>query len=330
MFGQSRRGVREFLDVARHPIKLPAKVVQLPAAGSEREVDVVLSSALLALSAAGGRLTTDESPVLRDEREGVERMSSNQDDRPDHGTTRVGTAADQSDGGPADAVLTVPDGDEPVAPGEDPDVGATASLPDGAGDPDAGATVTRRRDAGDLVVRAGAAFQSYREGTPGAIDELVRLVSPLLWHTARQCGLTGAESEDVVQQTFMLLVRHKDSISDPLAVVRWMTVSLRRMAWREKAAGSKRSGEEPTDQDLPRSPSAEHSALLTDQQRRLWALVSELPERCRRLLAVIAFAPKPDYARIATDLGIPIGSIGPTRGRCLAKLRARLDKGEWS
>lgn len=188
----------------------------------------------------------------------------------------------------------------------------------------------RRRDAGDLVVRAGAAFQSYREGTPGAIDELVRLVSPLLWHTARQCGLTGAESEDVVQQTFMLLVRHKDTISDPLAVVRWMTVSLRRMAWREKAAGNKRTGEEPTDQDLPGSPSAEQAALLTDQQRRLWALVSELPERCRRLLAVIAFAPKPDYARIAGDLGIPIGSIGPTRGRCLAKLRARLDKGEWS
>ncbi|TKV62103.1 sigma-70 family RNA polymerase sigma factor [Nakamurella flava] len=214
--------------------------------------------------------------------------------------------------------------------GSAPGTVETPSPPEPVVQDDAAAGQTRRRDAGDLVVRAGAAFQSYREGTPGAIDELVRLVSPLLWHTARQCGLTGAESEDVVQQTFMLLVRHKDSISDPLAVVRWMTVSLRRMAWREKAAGAKRTGEEPTDQDLPRSPSAEHAALLTDQQRRLWALVSELPERCRRLLAVIAFAPKPDYARIATDLGIPIGSIGPTRGRCLAKLRARLDKGEWS
>lgn len=188
----------------------------------------------------------------------------------------------------------------------------------------------RRRDVGDLVVRAGTAFEEYRNGVPGAIDTLVRLVSPMLWHTARQCGLSAAEAEDVVQQTFMSLVRSKDTISDPLAVVRWLTVSLRRLAWRERANSAKRSGEEPTDDDLPRAPSAEHAAVLTDQQRRLWALVSEMSERCRRLLAVIAFAPRPDYATIAVDLGIPVGSIGPTRGRCLAKLRARLDGGDWT
>lgn len=292
----------------------------------------MLSSAPTVPPAAGGPPTTGDSPVLRDEREGAERMSNIQDDAADHGRTCVDTAPAVEDDGATSGVLAAPATvDTAVPAGIDPTVAAGPPGDPGASvHDDPSAAPARRRDAGDLVVRAGAAFQSYREGTPGAIDELVRLTSPLLWHTARQCGLTGAESEDVVQQTFMLLVRHKDSISDPLAVVRWMTVSLRRMAWREKAAGSKRSGEEPTDQDLPRSPSAEHSALLTDQQRRLWALVSELPERCRRLLAVIAFAPKPDYARIATDLGIPIGSIGPTRGRCLAKLRARLDKGEWS
>lgn len=188
----------------------------------------------------------------------------------------------------------------------------------------------RRADVGDLVVRAGTAFEEYRQGVPGAIDTLVRLVSPLLWHTARQCGLSSAEAEDVVQQTFLSLVRSKDTISDPLAVVRWLTVSLRRLAWRERANSAKRTGEEPTDDDLPRAPSAEHAAVLSDQQRRLWALVSEMSERCRRLLAVIAFAPRPDYATIAVDLGIPVGSIGPTRGRCLAKLRARLDGGDWT
>jgi RNA polymerase sigma factor (sigma-70 family) len=126
------------------------------------------------------------------------------------------------------------------------------------------------------------------------------------------------------------LVRSKDSVSDPLAVVRWLTVSLRRLAWRERANSAKRSNEEPTDDDLPRAPSAEHTAVLSDQQRRLWEMVAELSERCRRLLAVIAFAPRPDYAAIAVDLGIPVGSIGPTRGRCLAKLRARLDGGDWT
>jgi len=232
----------------------------------------------------------------------------------DQGTTVAGTVAASS---AADPVLPtssiVPADAVPSQPV--PQSGVTVNEP---AVPDQ--TRRRRQDVGDLVVRAGTAFDEYRQGVPGAIDTLVRLVSPLLWHTARQCGLTAAESEDVVQQTFMSLVRSKDSVSDPLAVVRWLTVSLRRLAWRERANSAKRSNEEPTDDDLPRAPSAEHTAVLTDQQRRLWEMVAELSERCRRLLAVIAFAPRPDYAAIAVDLGIPVGSIGPTRGRCLAKL----------
>lgn len=219
---------------------------------------------------------------------------------------------------------------EPM-PAADPDRAVAHSGADTADPvPAETAALRRRQDVGDLVVRAGTAFEEYRQGVPGAIDTLVRLVSPLLWHTARQCGLTAAEAEDVVQQTFLSLVRSKDSVSDPLAVVRWLTVSLRRLAWRERANSAKRSNEEPTDDDLPRAPSAEQTAVLTDQQQRLWALVGELPERCRKLLAVIAFAPRPDYAAIAVDLGIPVGSIGPTRGRCLAKLRSRLDGGDWT
>ncbi len=242
----------------------------------------------------------------------------------DQGTTVTGSVAASSTAGTAlptsSIVPAVAVPSQPV-----PQSGVTVIEP---AVPDQ--TRRRRQDVGDLVVRAGTAFDEYRQGVPGAIDTLVRLVSPLLWHTARQCGLTAAESEDVVQQTFMSLVRSKDSVSDPLAVVRWLTVSLRRLAWRERSNSAKRSNEEPTDDDLPRAPSAEHTAVLTDQQRRLWEKVGELNERCRRLLAVIAFAPRPDYAAIAVDLGIPVGSIGPTRGRCLAKLRAQLDGGDWT
>lgn len=186
------------------------------------------------------------------------------------------------------------------------------------------------RDLGDLVTQAALAFQDYRLGVAGGIDRLVKLVSPLLWHTARQCGLSTAEAEDSVQQTFLALVRRGDSISDPLAVVRWLTVTLRRQAWRDRAIVAQRSGKEPTDEDLPSAESAEHTAVLTDEQRRLWNHVSALPERCRRLLAVIAFSPRPDYAAIAKDMGMPVGSIGPTRGRCLDKLRTRLEGEEWS
>lgn len=195
--------------------------------------------------------------------------------------------------------------------------------------PAQGGAAKRPRDLGDLVVQAAAAFDDYRAGVDGGIDRLVRLVSPLLWHTARQCGLSTAEAEDAVQQTFLTLVRRGESIADPMAVVRWLTVTLRRQAWRDRAVVAKGTGREPTDDDLPSAASAEQAALLTDEQRRLWVHVSALPERCRRLLAVIAFSPRPDYAAIAADLGMPVGSIGPTRGRCLEKLRGRLQGEEW-
>lgn len=68
----------------------------------------------------------------------------------------------------------------------------------------------------------------------------------------------------------------------------------------------------------------EDAVLRTDEQRVLWRHVNELSERCRALLRVIAFAATPDYASVAATLGMPVGSIGPTRGRCLAKLRTAL------
>lgn len=181
-----------------------------------------------------------------------------------------------------------------------------------------------RATVGDMVDQAAEAFAQYRRGVPGAIDRLVRLVTPLLWHTARNCGLNAVEAEDAVQHAFLTLVRRADSIEDPRAVIRWLTVTLRRQAWRDRAAASAATGTEPVDADLPAAPSAEALAMLSEDKRRLWEHVQALPPRCRRLLAVIAFAPRPDYVALAADLGMPVGSIGPTRGRCLAKLRARL------
>ena len=68
----------------------------------------------------------------------------------------------------------------------------------------------------------------------------------------------------------------------------------------------------------------EEVALRSDGDSRLWQHIARLPERCQALLRVIAFADRPDYASVAESLGMPIGSIGPTRGRCLAKLREQL------
>jgi len=86
----------------------------------------------------------------------------------------------------------------------------------------------------------------------------------------------------------------------------------------------------PEDVETTRAAESDGSAPVADQVAGLesddvlWRHVAELPERCRALLRVVAFAAKPDYAQIARALGMPVGSIGPTRGRCLAKLRLAL------
>jgi DNA-directed RNA polymerase specialized sigma24 family protein len=66
--------------------------------------------------------------------------------------------------------------------------------------------------------------------------------------------------------------------------------------------------------------------VLGDEQRQLWSCLARLPERCQRLLRIVAAEQRPDYTRIAADLQMPVGSIGPTRGRCLDKLRAELTR----
>lgn len=175
--------------------------------------------------------------------------------------------------------------------------------------------------------RAADLFGAWREGDGRAMDELVRLLSPVLWHVVRAYGLERTLAEDVVQTTWLRLVRGHGSIADPRAVSAWLTTTARREAWKAAKANGRIDTTEADDLDtlLPEQASAEDHATLGDENRRLWLAVRRLTERCQRLLRVIAFDDRPDYARLATDLGMPVGSIGPTRSRCLAKLRDLLD-----
>jgi RNA polymerase sigma factor (sigma-70 family) len=178
--------------------------------------------------------------------------------------------------------------------------------------------------------RAAQLFGQWRGGDARAMDDLVRLMSPVLWHVVRAYGLDRALAEDVVQTTWLTLVRRHDSILEPLAVSGWLTTCARREAWR---VGKLQRRADPTEAEflephLPAQESAEDSAVVIDESHTLWTAVSTLNERCQRLLRVVAFEERPDYARLAKDLSMPIGSIGPTRQRCLAKLRAVLESGQ--
>ncbi len=194
----------------------------------------------------------------------------------------------------------------------------------GVGHADAPATVWSR---------ATADFDRWLSGDSAALDELVATMTPVLWQVARSYRLSQEQAEDVVQNTWLSFVRKHSSILDTAAVGAWLTLTTRREAWRV----AKRSARDvPVEDDalesrVPTQRSAESVVVEGDRNSRIWAAVEGLPERCRRLLRVVAFDHRPDYAGLAEELEMPIGSIGPTRGRCLGKLRdALLDEGEVS
>ena len=203
--------------------------------------------------------------------------------------------------------------DDVPAPG-----GMSAAESDGVSEP------TRWERAADLFAR-------WREGDSRAMDQLVRLMTPVLWQVVRAYGLDHALAQDVVQTTWLTLVRRHETIVEPRAISGWLTTSARREAWR---VGKLQRRADPTEAEalephLPMHESAEHTAAQSDEARRLWAAVARLNDRCQRLLRVVAFEERPDYARIAQDLAMPVGSIGPTRQRCLGKLRVLVEGDGW-
>lgn len=184
-----------------------------------------------------------------------------------------------------------------------------------------------------LVTRAAHAFAEFRGGDRTAFDRLVAVVTPLMWRAARGAGLDHVSAEDVLQTVWMNLLHNADAVRDPQTIVKWLLTSARREAWRI----SRRSREDAmrsaavfgVDNEevmtLPHGDAGPDDVVFRDErQRRLWEHVERLPVRCRQLIAVVAFADRPDYAHLASALGMPVGSIGPTRGRCLAKLRDQL------
>jgi RNA polymerase sigma factor (sigma-70 family) len=188
-------------------------------------------------------------------------------------------------------------------------------------------TRSRRTPAASLVAdRAAERFRAYRAGDPRALDQMVESLTPLLWHIVRAYGLDTATAEDVVQNTWLTLVRKADTVAEPQAVLRWLTVTARRDAWRAARASSRA---DLTDDiavlDVRETRSTpEDDVVRAADERALWLAVGKLNERCQRLLRIIAFHDRPDYAALSQELGMPMGSIGPTRGRCLEKVRAEL------
>ena len=180
-------------------------------------------------------------------------------------------------------------------------------------------------DAGpdSLAARAGRAFAAYRDGDPHRMDELVDLLTPILWHTARGQGLESALAQDVVQTAWLRLVEGARADQRPAGR---HGLAHRHRPTRELAGGQARRPDLRPGRGRRRRPRPRpgDEAVLSERQRVLWGHFRALTPKCQALLRVIAFADRPDYAAVSEALGMPVGSIGPTRGRCLAKLREAL------
>lgn len=162
-------------------------------------------------------------------------------------------------------------------------------------------------------------------GDRQAWDAIVDKYANLVWWIARGYRLDDATAADVVQTVWLQLVQHGRSIRDPERLGAWLATTARREAERRYTA-SRRQVPIPELQDQPenRTVGPEEHALDSEITAAALAAFQQLGANCQRLLALMCQVPPQSYSDISASLGIPLGSIGPTRQRCLTTLRAEL------
>ncbi|MDX1511832.1 MAG: sigma-70 family RNA polymerase sigma factor [Nitriliruptorales bacterium] len=173
----------------------------------------------------------------------------------------------------------------------------------------------------DLVARAQA-------GEQDAWDAIVAAYEGLVWSVVRSFRLSDAEAHDITQTTWLRLVENLGSIREPNAIGGWLATTARR----ECIAAYKRSGRSiPTDPatlDEPDETVEAPGAGVFQQERAkvVWEALHQLGDKCFQLLRILLADPPPTYIDVSAALEMPIGSIGPTRQRCLENLRALLER----
>ncbi len=168
-----------------------------------------------------------------------------------------------------------------------------------------------------------ALLSAATEGDQAAWDALVQRYTGLLWSIARGFRLSTTDAADTVQLTWLKLVEHLGTIVDPERLPAWLATTMRRECLqliRRRVREPKLDDWSVTDVVDP-GPPVEHELLEAERDRALFRALATLSERCQRLLRVLMASPPPAYSEVSAALDIPVGSIGPTRQRCLARLR---------
>jgi RNA polymerase sigma factor (sigma-70 family) len=176
-------------------------------------------------------------------------------------------------------------------------------------------------DLAELVRAASKGDQRAWEGLIGRFGGLV-------WSVARAHGLSRADAADVSQTAWLRLVEHLHRLRDPERVGTWLAATARhealrtlRRARRQLPVGDDAELDAQLERSGPPVDSPEARTLAAERSDLLWRAFAELPPRCQTLLRVLMADPPPSYQQVAVAMDMPIGSIGPTMGRCRHRLR---------
>jgi RNA polymerase sigma factor (sigma-70 family) len=170
----------------------------------------------------------------------------------------------------------------------------------------------------DLVICA-------RDGDVQAWEALVERYAPLIWSICRKYRLGRADADDVEQSVWLRLVEQLDNIREPTALPGWLATTTRRECGRlVRAAHGPHSVVYALDAENVRDEQAqtvEQEVLSAERHAALREAFTHLPPECQQLTAMLIADPPLPYAEISARLSMPVGSIGPTRGRCLNRMR---------
>src|SRR5215470_725365 len=185
--------------------------------------------------------------------------------------------------------------------------------------------ITPEQEIADLDV--AALVRRAAVGDMAAWERLVEQYARLVWSITGEFKLVESDAADVAQTTWLRLLEHINRIQYPDRVGSWLASTARHECLRCLAA-RKRIVLSQDEDDLMDTaanvPEIDERLLADERAQTVRDAMSHLPRRWQRLLELLMADPPSSYTEISDELGIPVGSIGPTRGRCLARLRVLL------
>jgi RNA polymerase sigma factor (sigma-70 family) len=190
-------------------------------------------------------------------------------------------------------------------------------------------SLQRRLDAAPVDVLIAEATS----GNQAAWNAIVDRYAALVWSICLRFRMSEADAADVVQTVWLRTVERLSTLREPAALPGWLATTTRRECLKAVGAvrGAQPLGELAGTLSADEETTAPDAELLAAERRAMVReAFAQLPVHCQRLLALLVSDESASYAEISARLGMPVGSIGPTRSRCLDKLRACPAVARWT